>query len=129
MFQINKHTKKENPKGSGKKKTLFIFCNNRQFRSESEDNSKGRHVFTPLLVFYSITISRVLKITVECRFIDDFSQTKINLVLKKIDLCVAKKIKFCHFIYVVFNFFVEIFSPFYIFVSHVSSLPLLLRFL
>ena len=38
---------------------------------------------------------------------DDFSQIKIDLVLKNIHLCVAKKIKFCHFIYVVFNFLLK----------------------
>ena len=90
-----------------------MLCNNRRFRSDSEDNSEGRHVFSPLLVFYSIIISRVLKITVECRFIDDFSQTEIDLVLKNIDLCVAKKIKFCHFIYVVFNFLLKYFPLLY----------------
>ena len=39
-------------------------------------------IFPPFLVSYSITVSRVLKITLECRFIDDFSQTEIDLVLK-----------------------------------------------
>ena len=46
-------------------------------------------IFPPFLVSYSITVSRVLKITPECRFIDDFSQIEIDLVLKNIDLCLA----------------------------------------
>ena len=86
-----------------------------------EDNSEGRHSYSHLLVFYSITVSRVLKITVECRFIDDFSQSEIDLVLKNMDLCVAKKIKFCHFIYVVFNFLLKYF-PLFIFSFPMSLL-------
>ena len=70
-------------------------------------------IFPPFLVSYSITVSRVLKITLECRFIDDFSQTEIDLVLKNIDLCVSqKKKKFCRFIYVVLNFLLKYFSLF-----------------
>ena len=63
-------------------------------------------------------VSRVLK----C--IDDFSQTEIDLVLKNIGLCVSKKIKFRHLIFVVLNFLLKYFPLFYIFVTHVSSLPL-----
>ena len=110
-------TRKRKSKRKQKNRTLFVFYNNESWgtlffsatTSDLEDNSEGRHAYSPLLVFYSITISRVLKITIECRFIDDFSQTKIDLVLKNIDLCVAKKIKFCHFIYVVFNFLLKYF--------------------
>ena len=103
-----------------KNRTLFVFYNNESWgtlffsatTSDLEDNSEGRHAYSPLLVFYSITISRVLKITIECRFIGDFSQSEIDLVLKNMDLCVAKKIKFCHFIYVVFYFLLKYFSLF-----------------
>ena len=40
--------------------TLFILCNNRQFRSNLENYSEGMD-FIPLFVFYSITVYRVLK--------------------------------------------------------------------
>ena len=102
---------KRKSKRKRKNRTLFVFCNSESWGTlfvsattgDSEHNSEGRHTYSHLLVFYSITISRVLKITVECRFIDDSSQTKIDLVLKNI----AKKIKFHHFIYVVLNFLLK----------------------
>ena len=89
----------------------FVFCNNRRLRSSPVSGFQKNiiqkvGIFPPFLVSYSITVSRVLK------FIDDFSQTKIDLVLKNIDLCVAKKIKFRHFIFVVLNFLLKYFSLF-----------------
>ena len=145
MFLLIKQTNKKRPLQQWKPlfvlcnskvwKSLIVLCNNRRFRSYpisvlQQQIIQKVGIFLPFLVSYSITVSRVLKITLECRFIDDFSQTEIDLVLKNIDLCVAKKKKkVMSFHLCCFEFFVEIFFPFYIFVTHVSSLPLLLRFL
>ena len=92
-------------------KSSFVLCNNRRFRiypvsALQQQIIQKVGIFPPFLVFYSITVSRVLK------FIDDFSQTEIDLMLKNIDLCVAKKIKFLHFIFVVLNFLLKYFSLF-----------------
>ena len=128
MFLLIKQTNKKRPLQQWKPlfvlcnskvwKSLIVLCNNRRFRSYPVSALQQQiiqkvGIFPPFLVFYSITVSRVLKITLECRFIDDFSQIEIDLVLKNIDLCVAKKIKFCHFIYVVLNFLLKYFSFLY----------------
>ena len=74
---------------------MIVLCNNRRFRSYpvsalQQQTIQKVGIFPLFLIFYSITISRVLKITLECRFIDDFSQTEIDLVLKTRNiLCVA----------------------------------------
>ena len=128
MFLLIKQTNKKRPLQQWKPlfvlcnskvwKSLIVLCNNRWFRSYpisilQQQIIQKVGIFPPFLVSYSITVSRVLKITLECRFIDDFSQTEIDLVLKNIDLCVAKKKKkFCHFIYVVLNFLLKYFSLF-----------------
>ena len=108
MFLLIKQTNKKRPLQQWKPlfvlcnskvwKSLIVLCNNRRFRSYpisilQEQIIQKVGIFPPFLVSYSITVSRVLKITLECRFIDDFSQTEIDLVLKNIDLCVAKKKK------------------------------------
>ena len=107
-------------------KSLFVLCSNRRFRSYTvfalqQQTIQKVGIFPPFLVFYPVIVSRVLKITVECRFTDDSSQTEIDLVLKNIDLCVAKKIKFRHFIYVVLNFLLKYF-PLFIFLFPMSLL-------
>ena len=96
VFQPIKQTNKKRPLQQWKPlfvlcnsevwKSLFVLCNNRRFRSYTVSVLQQQiiqkvGIFLPFLVSYSITISRVLRITLECRFIDDFSKTKIGLVL------------------------------------------------
>ena len=40
---------------------MFVLCNNKQFRSDLENNSKGSDFFFSFFVFYSIAIYRVFK--------------------------------------------------------------------